>query len=130
MAARPYWQGQIRLALVSIPVEIYAATRSGPSISFKQIHEPSGKPIHYDKVVTGVGPVDPDEKMSAIDYVWVAALAGIIFGISYVADKYIYQPCRLPFAGNWAHHPELTVFAFLGLSFVTGLLINWVPWLQ
>ena len=29
MAARPYWKGQIRLALVSIPVEIYSATRSG-----------------------------------------------------------------------------------------------------
>ena len=27
MAARAYWKGQIRLALVSIPVEIYRATR-------------------------------------------------------------------------------------------------------
>ena len=61
MAARAYWQGQIRLALVSIPVEIYSAVRSGASISFKQIHEPTGKPIHYEKVVTGVGPVDTDE---------------------------------------------------------------------
>lgn len=63
MAARAYWQGQIRLALVSIPVEIYAATKSGASISFRQIHEPSGKPIHYEKSVTGIGPVDPDEIM-------------------------------------------------------------------
>ncbi len=63
MAARSYWQGQIRLALVSIPVEIYSATRSGASISFRQIHEPSGKPIHYEKSVTGIGPVDPDEIM-------------------------------------------------------------------
>jgi DNA end-binding protein Ku len=61
MAARAYWQGQIRLALVSIPVEIYPATRSGAAISFRQIHEPSGKPIKYEKVVAGVGPVDPDE---------------------------------------------------------------------
>ena len=68
MAARPYWQGQIRLALVSIPVEIYSATRSGPSISFRQIHEPSGKPIHYDKVVTGIGPVDADEIMKGYEY--------------------------------------------------------------
>ncbi|VVT24876.1 Non-homologous end joining protein Ku [Sphingomonas sp. EC-HK361] len=63
MPARAYWQGQIRLALVSIPVEIYSATKSGASISFRQIHEPTGKPIHYDKVVTGVGPVDADEIM-------------------------------------------------------------------
>lgn len=61
MAARAYWQGQIRLALVSIPVEIYPATKSGASISFRQIHEPSGKPVKYEKVVPGVGPVSTDE---------------------------------------------------------------------
>ena len=67
MAARAYWQGQIRLALVSIPVEIYPATKSGASVSFKQIHEPTGKPIHYEKVVTGVGPVDPDQIMKGYE---------------------------------------------------------------
>ncbi len=61
MAARAYWQGQIRLALVSIPVEIHAATKSGAQISFHQIHEPSGKRIRYEKVAPGVGPVEPDE---------------------------------------------------------------------
>jgi DNA end-binding protein Ku len=61
MAARAYWQGQIRLALVSIPVEVYSATKSGASISFHQIHEPSGKRINYEKVVQGIGPVDRDE---------------------------------------------------------------------
>jgi DNA end-binding protein Ku len=68
MAARAYWQGHIRLALVSIPVEIYAATKSGASVSFRQIHEPSGKPIHYEKVVDGIGPVDPDEIMKGFEY--------------------------------------------------------------
>lgn len=67
MPARAYWQGQIRLALVSIPVEIYSATKSGASVAFKQIHEPSGKPIHYEKVVTGVGPVDTDEIMKGYE---------------------------------------------------------------
>ncbi|MXP42014.1 Ku protein [Altererythrobacter soli] len=61
MAARAYWQGQIRLALVSIPVEVYSATKSGASISFRQIHEPSGKRINYEKVVQGIGPVDRDD---------------------------------------------------------------------
>lgn len=61
MAARAYWQGQIRLALVSIPVEIYSATKSGAKIRFNQIHEPSGKRISYEKVVPGIGPVDRDE---------------------------------------------------------------------
>lgn len=61
MAARAYWQGQIRLALVSIPVEVYAATKSGATIAFHQIHEPSGKRINYEKVVQGIGPVDRNE---------------------------------------------------------------------
>jgi DNA end-binding protein Ku len=61
MAARAYWQGQIRLALVSIPVEIYNATSSSAQIAFHQIHEPSGKRIKYEKVVPGVGPVDADD---------------------------------------------------------------------
>ena len=61
MAARPAWRGQIRLALVSIPVEIYSATRSGPTIAFHQVHEPSGKRVRYEKVVPGIGPVDRDE---------------------------------------------------------------------
>ena len=61
MAARAYWQGQIRLALVSIPVEVYTATKSGATIPFHQIHEPSGKRINYEKVVQGIGPVDRDE---------------------------------------------------------------------
>jgi DNA end-binding protein Ku len=63
MAARAYWQGQIRLALVSIPVEIYSAVKSGAAVSFRQIHEPTGQPIHYEKVADGVGPVDPDDIM-------------------------------------------------------------------
>jgi DNA end-binding protein Ku len=68
MAARPYWKGQIRLALVSIPVEVYSATRSGATIAFNQIHEPSGKRIKYEKVVPGIGPVDPDDIVKGFQY--------------------------------------------------------------
>jgi DNA end-binding protein Ku len=68
MAARAYWQGQIRLALVSIPVEIYTATKSGAQIAFHQVHEPSGKRIKYEKVVPGIGPVDTDEIMKGFEY--------------------------------------------------------------
>ncbi|SEJ76659.1 DNA end-binding protein Ku [Sphingomonas sp. OV641] len=67
MPARAYWQGQIRLALVSIPVEIYSATKSGAAVKFRQIHEPTGKPIHYEKVAEGVGPVDPDDIMKGFE---------------------------------------------------------------
>ena len=61
MAARAIWRGQIRLALVSIPIELFPATKSGAQIQFHQIHEPSGKRIKYEKVVPGIGPVDRDE---------------------------------------------------------------------
>ncbi|MES2902993.1 MAG: Ku protein [Pseudomonadota bacterium] len=61
MAARPSWRGQIRLALVAIPVEIFPATKAGRSIAFHQIHEPSGQRVKYEKIVPGIGPVDRDE---------------------------------------------------------------------
>ncbi|TZG27430.1 Ku protein [Sphingomonas montanisoli] len=61
MAARAYWQGQIRLALVSIPVEIFSATKSSAQVAFHQVHEPSGKRIKLQKTVPGIGPVDVDE---------------------------------------------------------------------
>ncbi len=68
MPARPYWRGQIRLALVSIPVEIYSATRSGATIAFNQIHEPSGKRVKYEKVVPGIGPVNVDDIVKGFEY--------------------------------------------------------------
>ena len=61
MAARPYWSGRIRLALVTIPVDIVPATKSSSRISFNQIHEPSGKRIRYEKVVPGIGPVEAED---------------------------------------------------------------------
>ncbi|HVH48912.1 MAG TPA: Ku protein [Sphingomicrobium sp.] len=61
MPARPTWRGHIKLALVSIPVEIFPATKAGKSIAFHQVHEPSGQRVRYEKVVPGIGPVDRDE---------------------------------------------------------------------
>jgi DNA end-binding protein Ku len=58
---RPLWTGQLRLALVSVPVQIYSATKSGARLSFHQVHKPSGKRIRYEKVVPGIGPVDTDD---------------------------------------------------------------------
>jgi DNA end-binding protein Ku len=61
MAARAIWRGQIRLALVSIPVELFPATKSGAQIQFHQVYEPTGQRIQYEKVVPGIGPVDRDQ---------------------------------------------------------------------
>lgn len=59
--SRPLWTGSMRLALVSVPVKLFAATRSGARISFHQVHEPSGQRVRYEKTVPGIGPVDTDE---------------------------------------------------------------------
>lgn len=61
MPARAYWTGQLRLSLVSIPVQLYAATKTAARIAFHQIHEPSGKRVRYEKVVPGIGPVETDD---------------------------------------------------------------------
>jgi DNA end-binding protein Ku len=61
LGARPVWSGHLRLALVSVPVKLFPATRSGARISFHQVHEPSGKRVRYQKMVPGVGPVDSEE---------------------------------------------------------------------
>jgi len=59
--ARAYWKGFLRLSLVSIGVEIYNAVESKAGLSFRQIHKPSGRRVHYDKVVEGIGKIDSSD---------------------------------------------------------------------
>jgi DNA end-binding protein Ku len=56
---RSLWTGQLRLALVSIPVQLVAAVKSGARIAFHQVDAKSHKRIRYEKVAPGIGPVDP-----------------------------------------------------------------------
>lgn len=67
-ASCPIWKGQLRLSLVAIAVELYTATKSNAKPSFRQIHAPSGKPIHYEKVVDGIGPIDTSAIMKGYEY--------------------------------------------------------------
>ncbi|HEX8899863.1 Ku protein [Vitreimonas sp.] len=66
--ARPVWTGQIRLALVALPVKLYSALDSREKISFNQIHEPSKQRIKYEKVVPGIGAVDKDEIVKGYEF--------------------------------------------------------------
>jgi DNA end-binding protein Ku len=66
--ARPVWTGQIRLALVALPVKLYSALDSKEKISFNQIHEPSKQRIRYEKVAPGIGAVDKDEIVKGYEY--------------------------------------------------------------
>ena len=61
MAPRALWKGQLRLSLVSIPVEIFSATKTSSKVSFRQIHKPSGKRVRYEKSVPGIGPVKAED---------------------------------------------------------------------
>jgi DNA end-binding protein Ku len=47
---------------------MFTAHKSGAVTSFNQIHEPTGKRIHYQKVVEGVGPVPADEIRKGYQY--------------------------------------------------------------
>ena len=55
---RAYWKGYLRLSLVTIAVEVYNAVETKNEISFRQIHKPSGKRVHYEKVAQGIGKID------------------------------------------------------------------------
>jgi DNA end-binding protein Ku len=67
-ASRPIWKGQLRLSLVSINVEMFTAHKSGATTTFNQIHKPSGKRIHYQKVVDGIGPVKAEDIKKGYQY--------------------------------------------------------------
>jgi DNA end-binding protein Ku len=66
--ARPVWTGQIRLALVALPVKLYSALDSREKIAFNQIHEPTKQRIKYEKVAPGVGAVKSDEIVKGYEY--------------------------------------------------------------
>ncbi len=59
--ARAYWKGYLRLSLVTIGVELYAATASAEGAALHQIHKPSGKRVRYEKIVPGIGPIETSD---------------------------------------------------------------------
>ncbi len=69
MALRPYWSGNIRLSLVSLPVRIYAALNRSRQIALHEIYKPAGgEEVDRDDIVKGYEidkgeyvRLDPDE---------------------------------------------------------------------
>jgi DNA end-binding protein Ku len=55
---RSLWSGQLRLALVAVPVQLFSAVTTGARLAFHQIDQASGKRIRYEKVAPGIGKVD------------------------------------------------------------------------
>lgn len=65
---RPVWTGQIRLSLVALPVKLYTATESRSTLTYHQIHEPSGKRVRYEKTVPSIGPINKDDIVRGYEY--------------------------------------------------------------
>lgn len=53
MAMRPYWSGQIRLSLVSLPVNLYSALSPARQIALHEIYRPTGQRVRHQNVVEG-----------------------------------------------------------------------------
>jgi len=60
MALRPYWSGQIRLSLVSLPVSIYPALSRSRQIPLHEIYRPTGQRVKHQNVVDNE-PVDRED---------------------------------------------------------------------
>ena len=75
MAPRAYWKGNLRLSLVSCPIELYPATSERGKVSFNQLNSKTGNRIKYKKVDAATGEeVEP---------------ADIIKGYQYEKDNYV-----------------------------------------
>jgi DNA end-binding protein Ku len=58
---RTFWKGQLRLALVTIPVRLVTALAREKQIHFHQVDRNTKQRIRYEKVVPGVGEVDKED---------------------------------------------------------------------
>ena len=74
MAPRAYWQGHLRLSLVSFAIRLYPASVPARQIAFHQIDKKSGQRVRQQLVVPDKGPVDR---------------ADIVKGYEYAKDHYI-----------------------------------------
>ena len=52
---RPMWKGAVTFGLVSVPVNLYPATRRQAELSFRMLHEKDKAPIQYKKVCSEEG---------------------------------------------------------------------------
>src|SRR3954471_11840824 len=55
MAARPSWEGHLRLSLVTCPVALYPATSEAETVRFNMINPATGNRIKMKTVDAGTG---------------------------------------------------------------------------
>ena len=67
-STRPSWTGHLRFSLVTIPVQLYSGSKSVRNIPLHLIHKPTGKRVHYQSVVEGVGKIDKKSIIKGYEY--------------------------------------------------------------
>lgn len=67
MVTRPYWSGQIRLSLVSVPVNIYAALEAARSIPLHEIYRKTGERV-WHQYMADEKPIDREDIIKGYEY--------------------------------------------------------------
>ena len=66
-SVRTFWKGQLRHALVNIPIRLVSAEKTEAEIHFHQVDRVSKQRIKYIKVVPGKGEIKKDDIVSAFE---------------------------------------------------------------
>ena len=68
MAARPTWQGHLRLSLVTCPVVLYTATQPGGEVHFNMLHNKTHNRIRMVPTDPDLGPVERSDLVKGYEY--------------------------------------------------------------
>ena len=68
MAARAYWQGHMRLSLVSFAIRLYPASVPARQIAFHQIDKKSGQRVRQQLIVPDKGPIERSDIVKGYEY--------------------------------------------------------------
>jgi DNA end-binding protein Ku len=68
MAARAYWQGHLRLSLVSFAIRLYPASVPARQIAFHQIDKKSGQRVRQQLIVPDKGPIERSDIVKGYEY--------------------------------------------------------------
>jgi DNA end-binding protein Ku len=81
--ARPYWNGQIQISLVSFGVKLFVATEAKSDIHFHQISRKTGERVRHQKVLASAVENAPDEAADPV------AKDEIVKGYEYRKGEYV-----------------------------------------
>jgi DNA end-binding protein Ku len=68
MAAHAYWQGHLRLSLVSFAIRLYPASVPARQIAFHQIDKKSGQRVRQQLIVPDKGPIERSDIVKGYEY--------------------------------------------------------------